>query len=1049
MNDGRGKPWEFFLLKNLKIVHRGQELKPLTGRWKRGLLAFLLLHPGTHDRATVAGRIWPGDADSDALRKLRQTLKDLNDELGDDLGDVVVASRTQIGVPEGVSVWVDVHSVEELIENADVEAAVDLTEAELMPEISSEWIDAARVRHQATVVSQLEHLSTRAELRGDLDVALRFTSRWVDLCPHVETPRRELLRRLAKAEEFAGASAAATDLLTLLRDLGLQPSKETRAVLASLHQVPEAEPKPLATSRDALLVRLGAGDERIAIQAAQALAAAALTCSEGTPCLPLTAAADVDATEPCLRIRTVAGSQREVRLSLPTVRDLLADPDRFLTSVLCQLFDLSEDNLETASSLVARIRELPAPRETRGTVVSTERVSEVIGRLQAGADVAMIGPSAAGKTVSAEQIVQQLTGAGWTVSWIDLSDPAAGAIDLLVSLAVAKEGPAASHLIVLDDLQANPGVAIQIGNLLAEISQAFSSRLGVVLLGWDSARQLANEVCPGAVTIPCSGEDLLRPVLEGLACGEVEDAVLSQVRRLSAGDLLVANEAFQHYLRTGEVPSLRQIASATFEELTGGEPLSAEATRLAFLLAALGQFEIDAARAFAEAQSQPALEELVARRIIRPVGPFVAVGHRSHAALIVLHLRAGQPELMDSLGSPVRLSLEYLRAAGDGQIVAMLQRLDLASAARRESDQHGSTFLARSWESIQILRNYLRRQVQRDATWGDNVASAIHAAQTFSRFDEEAWSTTARFVRSRWLVDGGKLPEPRGQSSRERDDFTAIEGKMAEEDAVKQAENAPVEMTAASIDFDRVHRTWVLGQLLGFEASAPGRSSPPLEDLVAVAGHVQEPDGNFYPSRVPWVTARVVLGLVAAGHTASSSPSVKQACQWLRRPYPEGPYKAGAWEGGTGTWNSTVETTAMCLSALARAGIPLDDPAIKAGRAYLLSQRAAWVQPGAEVDAANALEAYILTGGRWREVSAELMHLLSWARDKEPWTRTSHLASESQAQSSAVALVANSLVGILWATVKAELPILLEGIATEREAPMELAMSLSATDEPG
>jgi hypothetical protein len=787
----------------------------------------------------------------------------------------------------------------------------------------------------------------------------------------------------------------------------------------------------------------------MALEAAQALAVAALGRSEDDPCLPLEVEVDPEADDSALLVRSAAGHQ-EVRVSLKAARDLLADPDRFLVSILCRLFDLPENLADGAAGLVSRVSEAAVRMKSTGsTAVPTERVSEAIDRLRGGADVAMIGPSAAGKSVATAQIVQRLTDAGWAVSWIDLSDPAVGAIDLLVSLAAAEEGPAASHLVVLDDLQANPGAAIQIGNLLTRVSPAVRSHLRVVLLGWDSARHLASEVCPGAVTIPCSGEDLLRPVLEGLAGGEVQDEVLSRIRRLSAGDLLVASEAFQHYLRTGEVPSLQEIAGASFEELTEGKPLSSEAMRLAFHLAALGQFEIDAAKAFAEAQSRPALEELVARRIVRPVGSFVAVGHRSHAALIAMHLRAEQPDLIDTLGSPVRLSLDYLRAAGDGQIVAMLQRLDLASAARRDSDQHGSTFLARAWESIQILRNYLRRQVQSDATWGDNVASAIHAAQTFSRFDEEAWGTTAQFVRSRWIADGHQLPEPHGQSSQERDDFTAIAEKMDEEDAAKKAENASIEMSAASIDFDRVHRTWLLGQLLGFEAWAPGRSSPRLESLVAIAERVQEPDGNFYPARIPWVTARVVLGLVAAGNSVSSNRSVQQACQWLRRPYPEGPYKAGAWEGGTGTWNSTVETTAMCLSALVRAGVPLDDPAIKAGKAYLLSQRAAWVQPGAEIDAANALEAYILTGGRWREVSAELMHLLSWARDREPWTRTSDLASESQVQSSAVALVANSLVGILWATVKAELPILLEGIATEREAPVEPVTSFSAMEGPG
>lgn len=361
MDDGGEKAWEFFLLKSLRITYRGQDLEPLTGRWKRELLAWLLLHPGINDRATVAGQIWPGDSDSDARRKLRQTLKDLNDELGKDFADVVFTSRSHIGLPEGISVWVDVRSIEELVEKADVETVVALTEAELMPEISSEWIDPARVRHQAAVVTQLERLAARAELRDDPQAARRFTSRWVDLRPAAETPRRELVRRLVKAEESAEASAAAMELLSLLRDLGLPPSKETQAVLAELHEAPEAEPKPLVATRDALLVRLGAGDQRIAIQAAQALASTALQRSEGIPCLPIAVEADIHADEPCLQIRTGAGRQRDVRMSLPTARDLLADPDQFLISVLCQLFDLPEDNLETADSLVCRVHEFPDP----------------------------------------------------------------------------------------------------------------------------------------------------------------------------------------------------------------------------------------------------------------------------------------------------------------------------------------------------------------------------------------------------------------------------------------------------------------------------------------------------------------------------------------------------------------------------------------------------------------------------------------------------------------------------------------------------------------
>lgn len=1028
--------WKFFVLRNLTVTHADQALDPITGRGKRELLAWLVLHPGIHDRTTVAGQIWMEDSDSVARRKLRQALKALLDALGPDFSELVSRSQAQVGIPKTSSVWVDVHALEELAEEGGLDAILDITEAELMPELSTEWITPHRVAHAQAVIAMLERLANRAELRGEMGVARTLTSRWVDLSPSAETPRREMVRRLIEMEDVAGASVAAEELLSTLRERGLKPSPETLAVLAELHREPSSVQEDPSKGRDALLVRLGSSDQKVAVQAAHALAVESLRRDEHGTCLPLTVETDPDA--PALRIRAGIASLREVKESLATVRDLLPEPDRFLAHVLQRLFEVPDLAPTAARDVISRVKNV-SPRlvSIEGGTVLTERVATVIERLRAGDDIAMIGPSASGKTVAAAQIVHRLAASGWTASWIDLSEPTAGSADLFISLALCEKGPAASHLIVLDDIQANPGLAIQIGNLLSSLSGSVDSSVRILLLGWDSARALAGEACPGAVTVACSGEDLLRPVIEGLIGGDVRDEVLSELRHVSAGDLLVANKALEHYLRTGEVPSLEEIAGASFVALTGDRPLSAEATRLAFCLAALGQFEIDAARNFAEAQSRPALEELVERRIVRPSGSFVAIGHRSHAALIAMHLQREWPELVAPLGSPVKLSLEYLRTAGDEQIVAMLQRLDLASAARKDSDQHGSTFLARAWESIQVLRNYLRRQAEGDATWGDNIASAIHASQTFSRFDEEAWRTTAQFVRRRWAIDADELPRPRGETSRERDDFTAIAEKMRLEDVAKKAEKAPVELPADSIDFDRMHRTWVLGQLLGFEGSAPSRCGSRVEDLVKAAERAQEPEGNFYPARVPWVTARVVLGLTAVGHTISSSRTVQQASQWLRRPYPEGPYRAGAWESGTGTWNSTVETTAMCLAALIRAGISLDDLTIRAGRAYLLSQRAAWIQPGAEVDAADSLEAYILTGGRWREVSAELMHLLSWARDREPWTRTSYLASESQAQSSAVALVANSLVGILWATVKAELPILLEGIATERDAPIE------------
>ena len=128
----------------------------------------------------------------------------------------------------------------------------------------------------------------------------------------------------------------------------------------------------------------------------------------------------------------------------------------------------------------------------------------------------------------------------------------------------------------------------------------------------------------------------------------------------------------------------------------------------------------------------------------------------------------------------------------------------------------------------------------------------------------------------------------------------------------------------------------------------------------------------------------------------------------------------------------------MCVNALIRCGVPATDQAVTAGTAYLLSKRDEWVRAGQEIDGAFAMETVLATRGRWREISSELAALLSWVRDREAWTRATQLASESHDESCKVAQIANSLVGIVWDTVKSELPLLLEGIATTIYDPQKI-----------
>jgi hypothetical protein len=198
-----------------------------------------------------------------------------------------------------------------------------------------------------------------------------------------------------------------------------------------------------------------------------------------------------------------------------------------------------------------------------------------------------------------------------------------------------------------------------------------------------------------------------------------------------------------------------------------------------------------------------------------------------------------------------------------------------------------------------------------------------------------------------------------------------------------------------------------------------------------MAAESQLPNGSFYPTRVPWVTDRVCLGLAAFGDTVATSPVLRQASEWLRRRAPDGPFRFGSWRSGTGTWNTDMQTTAMTLLALGRMGVEPSDSGVRNALAYLKDGRDDWFRPGKEIDCAQAIEGALVLGGTWRDFATELRSLLAWAQDSSAWAAARTLASVAQDESVKVPEVAGALISIIWETVKAELPLLFQRVVDD------------------
>lgn len=758
-----------------------------------------------------------------------------------------------------------------------------------------------------------------------------------------------------------------------------------------------------------------------------------------------------DSEHPFLRISTeLLGSQfvsvrflgvdgavaGEIRLSPQRIRESARTPQELALLVLYGAFPDAAPTGIRPNSLVDGL--LPRRAEFKEWVadtVHTERTSLVIRRLTDGNSCRIIGQSSSGKTTTAQQVAHHLSTRGWTVCWLDLSQPDRGVGDLLVFLASTPAPERGSMLLVLDDCQANPSEATRIVRTINQLASVIACDVKSLVLAWESSAAFVQRLLPDSVVVQCSGSEVIPEIAREVMVG-ISDADLDDIVVASSGDVLLARLQMTELQASGQLPTIENLSDAILRRSSGEKILTPDQAQLLYRIASMTQFEIDTSIDYCHDGDRSVLSSLVALRLVRLTGHFVSVGHRSMARLLLRSLEQRYKDAVSGLERPGQIAVNYVRGAPPQQLVTTLERLDLARLSRdntHRGEQHGTAFLARAWESLLIIVDMVAKQTDSDSSWSDNTASACFAGQALAEVAHPLWKEIADYLRGRW-----KAPAKPGSfeysdhAPAERIDFDEIRRTMKEED--DEAIQFGVQLSredADSIDLDRMHRTWALGLLLGFEGTARDSDTSRLRQLTECADAIQEPNGSFYPARVPWVTARVLLGLAATGASVRTSKASKRACDWLMRPAPDGPYQFGTWESGTGAWNTTLATTAMCAAALIGNGVPTTDPCISTATEYLIGQKDDWSRAGQEIDGAFAMATVLAVKGKWREVSRELERLITWLRAKESWALVSVRANEVHDESCKVAQIAGALISIVWTIVQRELPLLLEDLSAE------------------
>ena len=196
------------------------------------MLAYLALNPGPQPRGRLAGRFWPDVLDESARASLRVALTELRQSLGPAAGNVR-ATRDTVAL-DGPDLEVDTRVFQRALDEGDPVRALEACSAPILDGFDEEWALEARDEHAHQLGEALEQAAVLVE---DPAEAVRLTRDQVALDPISEAPNRRLIERIAAAGDRAAALSAGRQFAERLRSqLGIVPSRETRALLADLRR---------------------------------------------------------------------------------------------------------------------------------------------------------------------------------------------------------------------------------------------------------------------------------------------------------------------------------------------------------------------------------------------------------------------------------------------------------------------------------------------------------------------------------------------------------------------------------------------------------------------------------------------------------------------------------------------------------------------------------------------------------------------------------------------------------------------------------------------
>lgn len=212
--------------------------KPATisSRAGQSLFAYLILNGDTpHRREKLAGMFWPDVADKQARAYLRYELWRIRKALTAKSNvDFLITDNINISFHLSADDWLDVAQLKNLSEDASIDElinALSVFQGELLPGFYEDWITVEREHLQSLYEQRITRLLGMFETEQRWNDILEWAERWISVDSASEAAYRALMVAHDALGDRAKVTATYERCVQALRELDLEPSEQTRAIV--------------------------------------------------------------------------------------------------------------------------------------------------------------------------------------------------------------------------------------------------------------------------------------------------------------------------------------------------------------------------------------------------------------------------------------------------------------------------------------------------------------------------------------------------------------------------------------------------------------------------------------------------------------------------------------------------------------------------------------------------------------------------------------------------------------------------------------------------